>query len=50
MSARRSIGTFLKDDLLFLASPIIALAYLGLFPFIGLAMLIKWARTPKPVA
>lgn len=47
MSEKRNIGTVLKDIVLFLASPVIALAYLALFPFIGLTMLVKWARAPK---
>ena len=47
MSKKRNIGTVLKDIVLFLASPAIALAYLALFPFIGLVMLVKWARAPK---
>jgi CheY-like chemotaxis protein len=37
--ARRGIGTILKDIALFLAAPFIGLAYVALFPFIGLAML-----------
>lgn len=40
-SARRSFGEVLKDAFLFLASPFISLAYIALFPFIGLAMLLK---------
>jgi hypothetical protein len=34
----------LRDDVLFLASPIIALAYILLFPFIGLAMLARMGK------
>jgi hypothetical protein len=48
MSAKRSASTVLKDIGLFLASPVIALAYLALFPFIGLVMLVKMARKPDP--
>lgn len=44
--AMRSPGTILKDIVLFLASPVIALAYLALFPFIGLTMLVKLLRKP----
>ncbi len=38
-TARRGFGTVLKDAVLFLAAPFIGLAYIALFPFIGLAML-----------
>jgi CheY-like chemotaxis protein len=38
--AKRSIGVFLKDIALFLAAPFIGLAYIALFPLIGLAMLV----------
>lgn len=48
MPAKRSAGTVLKDIGLFLASPVIALAYLALFPFIGLVMLVKMTRKPDP--
>jgi hypothetical protein len=48
MPARRNASTVLKDIGLFLASPVIALAYLALFPFIGLVMLVKMARKPSP--
>ena len=41
--AGRSIAAFLKDILLFLASPFIGIAYVLLFPFIGLAMLAEMA-------
>ncbi len=44
---RRSASTVLKDIVLFLASPVIALAYLALFPFIGLSMLVKVLRKPN---
>ncbi|MDE2112077.1 MAG: response regulator [Alphaproteobacteria bacterium] len=37
---KRSITVFLKDVVMFLAAPFIGLAYIALFPFIGLAMLI----------
>jgi len=37
--AKRSFGVFLKDVVLFLAAPFIGLAYIVLFPFIGLGML-----------
>ena len=47
MTEKRDIGTVLKDIVLFVASPAIALGYLALFPFIGLVMLVKWARAPK---
>ena len=39
MAERRSILTWLKDVGLFFAAPFIALAYLALFPFIGLVLL-----------
>ena len=48
MPAKRNASTVLKDIGLFLASPVIALAYLALFPFIGLVMLVKMARKPSP--
>jgi CheY-like chemotaxis protein len=35
----RSVGVFLKDVGMFLASPFIGLAFIALFPLIGLAML-----------
>lgn len=37
---KRGPGTILKDIALFLAAPFIGLAYIGLFPFIGLGMLV----------
>lgn len=49
MYAKRSFPTVLKDDFLFLAAPFIALAYLALFPFIGIAMLLK-ARKARRTA
>ncbi len=39
--AKRTFGEFVKDVVLFLAAPFISLAYIALFPFIGLAMLAK---------
>lgn len=42
--ARRTVYQILKDDVLFLASPVIALSYMALFPFIGLAMLARTLR------
>ena len=48
MPAKRNLGTVLKDIGLFLASPAIALAYLALFPFIGLVLLTKMVRKPAP--
>jgi hypothetical protein len=39
--ARRSIGEFVKDVVLFLAAPFISLVYCAMFPFIGLVMLMK---------
>jgi hypothetical protein len=38
---KRSFGVFLKDVLLFLVAPFITIAYLALFPFIGLAELVR---------
>ena len=43
---KRSFGVFLKDVVLFLLAPFITIAYLVLFPFIGLAELAK-ARSRK---
>ncbi len=37
----RSVGVFLKNIALFFASPFIALAYVALFPIIGLVMLAR---------
>lgn len=39
--AKRSLGEFLKDVVLFLAAPFISLVYMAMFPFIGLVMLVK---------
>ena len=39
--ARRSLGEFLKDVVLFLAAPFISLVYMAMFPFIGLVMLVR---------
>ena len=38
-TAGRNIAVFLKDVLMFLAAPFIGLAFIALFPFIGLGML-----------
>jgi hypothetical protein len=35
----RNIVVFLKEVIMFLAAPFIGLAYIALFPFIGLGML-----------
>ncbi len=45
--ARRSIGEFVKDVVLFLAAPFISLVYIAMFPFIGLAMLVRAHREGK---
>jgi len=50
MPQKRSASTVLKDIVLFLASPVIALAYLALFPFIGLRMLLRAVRKPDAKA
>ena len=42
--ANRSLGEVLKDAFLFLAAPFISLAYMALFPFIGLVMLVRARR------
>jgi hypothetical protein len=39
--ARRTFGEFVKDVVLFLAAPFVSLTYVGLFPFIGIAMLAR---------
>ena len=39
--ARRTVGQVAKDILLFFAAPFITMAYLPMFPFIGLAMLFR---------
>ncbi|GAA0546300.1 hypothetical protein FHS83_000737 [Rhizomicrobium palustre] len=39
MTAKRNFFTWLKDVVLFFAAPAIALAYLALFPFIGIMLL-----------
>ena len=46
MPEKRSASTIVKDIVLFLVSPVIALAYLALFPFIGLKMLLRALRKP----
>lgn len=38
---RRTAGQVVKDILLFVAAPFITLAYLVLFPFIGMTMLFR---------
>lgn len=38
---KRTFGEFLRDVLLFLATPFITVFYLALFPFIGLVMLVR---------
>jgi hypothetical protein len=38
---KRTFGEFLKDALLFLATPFITIIYLMMFPFIGLTLLVK---------
>lgn len=45
--ARRSFGEVLKDAGLFLAAPFISLLYIAMFPFIGLAMLVKARRDAR---
>lgn len=44
---RRSVGQVLKDAVLFLAAPFISLAYMALFPFIGIAMLMRNRREKR---
>ncbi len=39
--ARRSVGEFVKDVVLFLAAPFISLVYMAMFPFIGLVLLMR---------
>jgi len=39
--ARRSAARVLKDIALFLATPFISIAYMALFPFIGLVKLVR---------
>ncbi len=46
-ASHRTIFKILSDDALFLASPFIALAYMLLFPFIGLAMLAKMGKRAR---
>lgn len=41
MYAKRNLLTILKDAGLFLVSPVIALTYLALFPFIGITLAVK---------
>ena len=40
----RTFFVWLRDVVLFLASPFIAVAYIALFPFIGLLLLVKPRR------
>jgi hypothetical protein len=47
MYAKRSFPTVLKDIALFLAAPFIALAYLTLFPFFGIGLLLKARKTKR---
>jgi hypothetical protein len=46
----RGVGRFLKNVLLFLASPFIALSYLVALPVFGLYQFIKAARDKKDTA
>lgn len=46
----RGLGRFLKNVLLFLASPFIALSYLVALPVFGLYQFIKAARDKKDAA
>ena len=46
----RSVGRFLKNVLLFLASPFIALSYLVALPVFGLYQFIKAARDKNDAA
>jgi hypothetical protein len=48
--ANRSITQVLKDIALFFAAPMVTLAYLPLFPFIGLRMLRQTRRRPEDAA
>ena len=43
----RTVHQFLKDVGLFFAAPFITLAYLLLFPFIGLRLLLRSGRRPS---
>lgn len=47
---KRSAGRFIKNVLLFLASPFIALSYLIALPVFGLYQFIKAARDKKTAA
>jgi hypothetical protein len=48
--SRRSPARVLKDIGLFFASPFVTLAYLALFPFIGMKLLIQAWRDRKAAA
>lgn len=37
----RSVGVILKDIVLFFAAPFVTIAYLALFPFIGVTMVLR---------
>jgi hypothetical protein len=45
---RRTAGRIAKDIILFFAGPLITVAYLALFPFIGLRMLIQGNKSAPP--
>lgn len=50
MAEKRSVLTRLKDVALFFAAPFIALAYLALFPFIGIKLLLQYLSSRKQAA
>lgn len=50
MAEKRSVLTILKDVALFFAAPFIALAYLALFPFIGIKLLLQYLSERKQAA
>lgn len=43
----RSAGVLLKDIALFFAAPFVTIAYIALFPFIGLTMLVRANREAR---
>lgn len=47
MYAKRSFPTVLKDIVLFLASPVIALSYLALFPYFAVTMLRQFLKDKR---
>lgn len=43
----RTAGQVAKDVVLFFAAPFISIAYVALFPFIGLMLLVRTGRQPR---